>query len=244
MNSLDRLTKLKALAVENKTDWRAIRADYRGDKFKFPRKEYIYNPRIENTSKFDSSHKRFIENTEKAGLREVGAAHEIVTRNTSHCPIDHTGWFIDNYECETIAGYVWQLPARKGQPVYVVGYKDNNNEGAALIDFEAIYGAYGGDEYKESDELRDAARAADSMAQYAAEKEREYQRQYEREQRIESIAEEIASERASIRALIADIRKAQLDDVPAICATLKGAIRNGLHAITELRSERDTLVNY
>jgi hypothetical protein len=50
------------------------------------------------------------------GLRDVGHADDILPRS-----ISHRGWFADANQDETYRGHVWQLPARKGEPVNIAG---------------------------------------------------------------------------------------------------------------------------
>lgn len=104
-------------------------------------------------------------------FRFVGFADEVG-------PIDHTGWFGDDEGTgfHTCRGVVYQIPARNGEPVYLAGYEWG--ESAHGKRFASGGGSieYGGrgDTYESKEE---AARAADSLAEYAAEREREYQRE-------------------------------------------------------------------
>lgn len=73
--------------------------------------------------------------------------------------IDHTGWYTDEYgDSEKIRGIVVRLPHGR----YLAGW--SMGEGMASSVDGVIY-----------DDEREAARAADSAAEYAAEQEREYQ---------------------------------------------------------------------
>jgi len=139
-------------------------------KYSTVRETSPYNPRWKDCR----DHRRWIEDTKRAGLRWVGFADEICRG------IDHNGWYTDEDCGEVIRGGVWQLPARHGRAQYVAGYVDPNNEGAAAIDFEIIEGERGGSEpyqYRE-DAQAEAARAADSFAESAADAERRYQREW------------------------------------------------------------------
>src|SRR5690554_4252161 len=83
---------------------------------------------------------RWCEDTAAAGLRFVGFADELVQFGA----IDHKGWYTDpDGFGEVYRGAVWQLPARNGQCLYVAGFVDPCNEGAALIDFDPICGTPG-----------------------------------------------------------------------------------------------------
>lgn len=73
--------------------------------------------------------------------------------------IRHTGWFTDDYGTDTVRGVVFTLPGGRG---FLAGY--SMGEGMASSLEYAIY-----------ESARDAAYAADSLAENAAEREREYQ---------------------------------------------------------------------
>ena len=91
--------------------------------------------------------------------------------------IKHTGWFCDEYCDSKIRGIVANLPHGK----YLAGW--STGEGmASEVDYSYIY-----------DDIKDAAYAADSMAEYAAEQEREYQEEQaelEREEELNRGADE------------------------------------------------------
>lgn len=77
--------------------------------------------------------------------------------------IRHTGWYADECGFETIRGIVFRLPHGRG---FLAGW--SMGEGmASTVDFYVF------------DSERDAAYAADSMAERAAESERQYQEQQE-----------------------------------------------------------------
>lgn len=92
------------------------------------------------------------------GLRDVGNSHEIISR----LPL---GYYVDEYQDETISGHVWQLPARNGEPVFIAGYAERESEYAVL--------SATGSRLDTWDNKEDAARCADSIAERDAEKQRE-----------------------------------------------------------------------
>lgn len=156
-------------------------------KYGFKREHPIeYNPAFHPEHDKRATY-RWIENVSD-GLREVGKASDIVRLN-------HTAWFTDNYQDETIYGIVYQLPARNGKPQYVPAVNDACNENCALVDFSSV-----------TDEKEDAARWADSMAEYQAEASREDQAQEDAKQRLEDIAEEIKTTYADYRKTIRELR--------------------------------------
>lgn len=110
------------------------------------------------------------------GLRFVGKAHEI------------------NFQDETVCGEVYQMPSRDGQERYIPAVSDPNSDGAILSFPDA------------TDDLLQAIRKADSMAEWYAEDEREYQAKDAAERRIEEIGEEIKTARETFKALAKELR--------------------------------------
>lgn len=83
--------------------------------------------------------------------------------------IDHTGWFCDDFQFDKIRGLVVRLPHGR----YLAGWS-MGEQMASWVDSTEVY----------TDET-EAARAADSLAEYAAEREREYQEEEERKRQEE-----------------------------------------------------------
>jgi len=104
---------------------------------------------------------RWIEKPESVGLRLVGSASDIVR-------LDHTGYYVDDFQEDTVCGVVYRLPGKAGKTRYLAGYSDPWNEGAACLSME-IYESESGD----NSGARDAARAADEIARIFAEHARE-----------------------------------------------------------------------
>lgn len=76
--------------------------------------------------------------------------------------IEHTGWWTDDDGCgDTMRGFVARLPHGRG---FVIGWRMGRGM-CCDLDYSRIW-----------DCERDAAHAADSMAEHAAEAERDYQR--------------------------------------------------------------------
>jgi hypothetical protein len=174
---------------------------------------------------------RWVENVSR-GLRRVGFADEIASAEGCSRMIDHKGWFTDDaYQGDVYRGVVYQLPSR-GEPLYVYGYDDPNNEGSALLCFET-----------ETKKL-EAARRADSFAEVRAEEQREYQNAWRAGRRVEEIADEIAKYRKDALAIGAEMRAAKqtVRVAPTICATLRAKIYGLYNEIREARKERDDLV--
>jgi len=168
---------------------------------------------------------RWVENV-ACGLRFVGAAHDIIR-------LRHTGYYIDNYQDETVHGEVYQLPAaRDGSPRYVPAVNDPNNDGCACLDFHSI-----------SDDKEDAARLADGMAENWAEREREYQAKEDEERRIEEIGDEISELYTDFRRISRELR-ANCEAISAV-AVVRELIRDRWKQtkaqIHKLRTEREKI---
>jgi hypothetical protein len=207
---------------------------------------------------------RWIEDPTAAGLRFVGFADELAPRS-----VQHVGWLTDE-ECldnSTLRGAVYQLPARDGRPVYVPAYREGSCDGqqwrdtatgrvdtfggpAAVAFGELICGDRGGlgDEYasfQENDDVRDAARRADRIAELQAESEREYNEAWQAGSRFAELAETIAADRRASLALLREMKpeRQRAADRPAICAALRERLESLLEDIREARERRAELLN-
>ncbi len=195
----------------------------------------------------------FVQDIDGAGLRLVGKV-EAESHGGRRCwtERDSCGWYSDNDQIETIYGVVYQLPGRDGKARFVAGYASADDcDGLPTIEFGAIYSEdMRGDFYNESaqelEAARDAARAADSMAQHAAESEREYKAASSAGMRFAELAEEIASERKEALALLAERRRAAIagqgETFTAICATIRQSVKASLRTIRKARAERVKLM--
>jgi hypothetical protein len=188
-------------------------------------KHIEYN--LEFTAEGSRDRYRWVENVSD-GLRFVGESDKIIRLN-------HTGWYSDNFQDETIHGEVYQLPAREGKPQYVPAVNDPNNDNCACVDFSSV-----------TDDKEDAARWADSMAEHWAEREREYQAKEDHKQRLQDIAEEIKTLYADFRRISREIR-ANCDKVRGI-AVVGELVRNEWTRtkaeIHKLRAERERIERY
>lgn len=154
-----------------------------------------------------------------AGLREVGAAHEVAPRL-----VDHRGWYRDAFMDETLCGFVWRLPARNGQSLFVAGFKDEN---AGTVTLDTSRGRV----CTFSTE-RDAARAADELARIHAEEEREYSEKWQEARRHDDEREEAREElkvaREEARRMVDALRQQRSAGtiVPALCDVLRAKVRD------------------
>ena len=81
--------------------------------------------------------------------------------------IRHKGWFCDDFQDQTIRGLVFRLPQGRG---FLAGWS-MGKEMASTVEYDCTY-----------DTERDAALAADSLAENAAKREREYQAAQDQDQ--------------------------------------------------------------
>lgn len=169
--------------------------------------------------------RRWIENPSQ-GLRDKGFADEQGLRS-----IDHKGWFVDDLQSDVYRGQVFQLPAHKGKERFLAAFADPYND-AAYIDFSTVY-----------DCAEDAARAADSMAEYTAEEERNYSEAYHQGSRYADLGAEVKESRSRCLALIREIKAQGKAFSPAICDTLKAHVRSYISDIKDAREKRDGLKN-
>lgn len=139
-------------------------------------------------------------------------------------------------------GLVYQLPARNGRARFVAGYEFGGCDGGPTLDLGNIYESEsaGNCSYEGAqghDDARDAARAADSMAQAAAEREREYQSAWQLGRAYDDAREEIETARREALELLAERRKARAlgDGFPAVCAAIRGRVREALATIAAAR---------
>jgi hypothetical protein len=185
----------------------------------------------------DGTRERFrcIEHASR-GLRIVGPADEIIR-------LGHTGWYTDPFDTgETVRGYVVQLPARGGECVYIPAIEDPCNTDCYICDFHSA-----------TDDKKDAARWADSMAESYAERERDYQTKESAKMRAEELREEARTLRAEHSAMIAELRSvAEWRNVsaPAICArirsdlaAMRARVREALKEAARLDDEPWTVLN-
>lgn len=173
------------------------------------------------------------------GFRDVGAAHDIVR-------LRHTGWYTDTDGSETIAGHVWQLPARNGKPVYLSGYVEPENGYCTLDATRGRIATYSDKE--------DAAHAADALAELDAECEREHSERWQAARAADDeradARQELKEARNNARQAIAAIREQRKIGgiAPAMCkilqdtiATARDEIRRALRIIADKTAAIESL---
>lgn len=194
----------------------------------------------------------YVENPESFGLRLVGRVQADTPRGDVWDSRDSSGWY-DNPHGESrggsglIYGLVYQLPARKGQSRFVAAYQNGCNDSGALIDFGTVYTSEPGGTWgsaQDDDAARDAARAADSMAEKAAESEREYQTARRAGSDYAQEAETIAEARQEALAILSERRAVKgKGNYPALCAAIRSQVESLLATIAEARTKRADLAN-
>ena len=176
----------------------------------------------------------YVENPANAGLRYVGRVEADTPRGNVWDNRETSGWYTDPYG-DTFRdgtglcyGVVYQLPARDGMARFVAGYQFGGVDGGPILDLGTIYeepaawwepirqeahGTYGGywnyqDNPLDMDAARDAASAADSMAQRAAEEEREYQTAWAAGSCYADESNDLQTIRAEVRGILQERRAA------------------------------------
>lgn len=150
--------------------------------------------------------------------------------------IKHTGWYVDEHQEEKYRGGVWLLPARNGKSIFIAGYVDPHNEGAAFIELTPII----------DDEIQ-AAYRADSIAEREAENEREYQEVSSAHFRYNELADEIKTERRDLLDLLCELKVLRSGLPPmkenAICKALRKQVANARYAIRTLQEQRAKILS-
>ena len=211
----------------------------------------------------------YVENIERAGLREVGRVMPECGRDGIWDSRGNCGWYT-NAHGETFRdgtglawGVVYQLPGRDGKARFVAGYVMGDCDGGPMVDFGTVYEEncraeyftvpgpgsvrYGSWSYSdnplEMDAAREAAYAADSMAQRAAEEEREWQTAWEAGSRFADLGETVDGLKSDIRDLLAERKaaKAHAATYPTICQMLHQAVADKLESIADARRDREKL---
>lgn len=191
---------------------------------------------------------RWIESTAGAGLRFVGYAADLCGRYYGSLP---TGYYTDaEGEYSTLRAAVWQIPGKGRHARLVAGYqefdgKSETNPGSARIDCRTIYRAEmdSDGDLTGHDETREAARAADGIAESAAETERDYQIAYAAGRAAAELDAEGIAARGELLPLLAElraIRRAGDKGTPAICRALRSRVDSLLETISEKREARES----
>lgn len=182
---------------------------------------YITEPFIGSPFPFDSQNQnepdvcgfRWVEQVTFLGWRCAGYADDI------RSSMRHRGWFADAHQDEVYRGIVYRLPGGR----FVSGYADPVNADCALIANAT------------TQDIDDAARSADQIAERFAERDRYYSEAWH------AVSNAVASRR-SARAIasdaLANLRELETCDSPRIHAAILSAFN---HAWTAYRSANSAL---
>jgi len=126
---------------------------------------------------------------------------------------------------------VFQMPSRDGKPCYVPATSDPYND-AAIMDFHST-----------TDDLRDACRWAQSIAEHRAEDCREQEAKDAAETRIEEIEGEIKELRDSVRAVCRELRGKceQLTGLEKVRGLIRAEVKRVRREIRQLQREQEGL---
>ena len=156
------------------------------------------------------------------------------------------GWYADPYGdgYNNCVGAVYALPGRDGQTRLVAGYLFTDCDGGPTVDLGTVFEGEG-DYSHDSDIFRDAARAADHLAQYAAEAERDYQAASLSGSLYSEAADKIENAKREISALLAERKAAKAagggEGFGAICAAISREVSRQCDRISEARKLRADL---
>lgn len=182
---------------------------------------------------------------ESDGLRYVG---RVVPDARCHSIWDsrgNSGWYadLDGYYGNLCFGVVYQLPGRNGESRFVAGYDWSDFDGGPTLDMSRVFvesrSDWRGRAATDCDAARDAARAADSMAQHAAEEEREYRTAWLAGSLWNDAAESIAAARKESLAILAERRKVKgTEGFPVLCNFIRQKVSDLVQSIAESRAEQ------
>lgn len=211
-----------------------------------------YQARDESSPARSRERLAYVEKPEAFGLRFVGrVTHESYGGRDTWDTRGLCGWHTDPYGDVSrdgtglCFGVVYQLPARDGCARFVAGYGFGGPDGGLCLDLGNVYtsesarglncsyeGAQG------HDDARDAARAADSMAERAAEQEREYQAAWQCGRAYDDARQEALEARTAALALLKERRAAMAraaGNLPAICAAIRDSVAGHVATIADAR---------
>ena len=187
---------------------------------KLPSRQIEYNR--------ESAGLRWVENPDR-GLRFAGFSDELLKEYV----YANRGWYTDEDCSEGYAGVVYRLPSRGKRPSLVAGYaqvsfgsKRRREDDGACLDFSRVY-----------DHEREAARAADSIAEHEAGKEREYQEAWRMGVDWSETRERIANNRREVLEILRERKAAPCESFKASRVASLLAERGALYGKLEELAE-------
>ena len=166
----------------------------------------------------ESTGLRWVENPD-GGLRFAGFSDELL-KDCTYARNLNLGWYTDEDCSEGYAGVVYRLPSRGKRPSLVAGYaqvsfgsKRRREDDGARLDFSRVY-----------DHEREAARAADSIAEHEAAKEREYQEAWRMGVDWSETRERIANNRREVLELLRERKAVPCESFKALSKVIRSRV--------------------
>lgn len=191
---------------------------------------------------------RWIENATN-GLRFVDTCDAIAHAQGMARSIDHEGWYTDReFPEDTLRGVVFQLPGRKGKPLYVAGYAASHDCEVSKVQRRSSWKVTNArlDLTQTFNELIDAARMSDEHARIAADNECDYQETWRAGQRYFELGETIQENRKTVseicRELRAYRRQFKASEFPKIRSLMRDTLRKFADEIAKAKRERGKLL--
>ena len=177
---------------------------------------------------------RYFECPRASGFREVGKASDFYR--------DACAWYADASQGSTIAGVVFQLPARNGQVQLFAGYRDSDDYGVVIrlrpVD---VINSRGGEPDKS--DYRDAASYADGLAKDAAESQRDHDAAWQAGSRYRDNCERIRENGKKLRELRRELRNLPNGVSDTVRGLVLAAIEDERQRIRETLTENAELKN-
>lgn len=157
------------------------------------------------------------------------------------------GYYLDPYQDSLCIAYVVQLRGRNGRAFFAPAYQfTESDDDGMTVDLRprAIKESNPAGDSENMQARKEAARAADQLAEKVAEEEREYQTAWAAGSEWARLKEEEEEERREALAILKERKAARALDpagFPALCAALRGTVESILESIREKREERAKL---
>ena len=156
--------------------------------------------------------------------------------------LDHTGWYTDEFQSETIRAAVVELARFPGILFAATVESCGGMISVDLTTWETVDFSDCGSDYDAEDSRRETARSvmryADSTAESLAEDEREYQRKWRIENDISENRETLKTLRGEIRALARELKRLcpspLAGEYPAAASAVRGKLSGMLRERAEL----------
>lgn len=183
---------------------------------------------------------------EKPGevFRNIKKAHEVGGRyNRLDIP---RGYYGDNDSGNLCVAYVLQLRGRKGQAIFLPGFQfEESDDSGITVDMRGrAFESASGENWESAE--REAAKAADQLAESHAEKEREYCTAWQAGSQWASLKEQEEDSRAKALAILAERRAARAINpaaFPSLCDAIRGRVSDLARRIQKSRKEREELAD-